>query len=181
MLAATAGGLPLVYGMMIVSGFLEMAVNRFTRYFRTLFPGEVTGVVLFILGLAIIPISFPLFFGSTDGGPLDPASTLFGIITLGSMIILSIQRRRIFEFYAVLIGIGIGLCSAAALGVLTVESLISAGSAGLFYLPNPVGIVSYQFDIGLLIPFAISMLCVMLKSAGNITVLDEYTKETGKK
>lgn len=180
MLAATAGGLPLLYGMMIVSGFLEMILSRLTRYFRVLFPGEVVGVVMFMLGLAIIPFSFPLFFGSGDTGPLDPAATAVGIITLGSMIILGIQHQKIFRFYAVLIGIIIGFASSVLFGALTLADIESAGSTSLFSIPNPVGIVSYSFDVGLLIPFAIGMLCVMLKSAGNIALLDEYTGETGR-
>lgn len=180
MLAATAGGLPLLYGMMIVSGFLEMILSQLTRYFRVLFPGEVVGVVMFMLGLAIIPFSFPLFFGSGDTGPLDPAAAAVGIITLGSMIILGIQHQKIFRFYAVLIGIIIGFASSVLFGVLTLADIESAGSTSLFSIPNPVGIVSYSFDVGLLIPFAIGMLCVMLKSAGNIALLDEYTGETGR-
>lgn len=180
MLAATAGGLPLLYGMMIVSGFLEMLLSRLTRYFRILFPGEVIGVVMFMLGLAIIPFSFPLFFGSGESGPLDPAATAVGIITLGSMILLGIQQKQILRFYAVLIGILIGLASSVLFGLLTFADIEAAGSFDLFSIPNPVGIVSYSFDIGLLVPFAIGMLCVMLKSAGNITLLDEYTGETNK-
>lgn len=180
MLAATAGGLPLLYGMMIVSGFLEMLFSRLTRYFRILFPGEVIGVVMFMLGLAVIPFSFPLFFGSGDSGPLSPAATAVGIITLGSMIILGIQQKKIFRFYAVLIGIIIGFVSSVLFGILTPADIEAAGTVSLFSLPNPVGIVSYSFDIGLLIPFAIGMLCVMLKSAGNIALLDEYTGETNK-
>ncbi|MDU9375780.1 hypothetical protein McpSp1_03590 [Methanocorpusculaceae archaeon Sp1] len=179
-LAATAGGLPLLYGMMMVAGFLEILLSRLTRYFRLLFPGEVVGVVMFMLGLAIIPFSFPLFFGSTAEGPLDPASTLVGIITLGSMIVLGMQKQKIFKFYAVLIGIIIGLISSVAFGVLTPATIAAAGTFSLFSIPNPIGIVSYSFDIGLVIPFAIGMLCVMLKSAGNISLLDEYTGETNK-
>ena len=147
MLAATAGGLPLLYGMMIVSGFLEMILSRLTRYFRVLFPGEVVGVVMFMLGLAIIPFSFPLFFGSGDSGPLDPAATAVGIITLGSMIILGIQPQKIFRFYAVLIGIVIGFASSVLFGDLTLADIESAGSTSLFSIPNPVGIVSYSFDL----------------------------------
>lgn len=95
MLAATAGGLPLLYGMMIVSGFLEMLFSRLTRYFRILFLGEVIGVVMFMLGLAVIPFSFPLFFGSGDSGPLSPAAIAVGIITLGSISSSAFSRKNI--------------------------------------------------------------------------------------
>ncbi len=175
MLAATAGGLPLLYGMMIFTGILEMIVSRLTRFFRVVFPPEVTGVVMFMLGVAIIPFAFPLFFGSVDTGPLDPASTLVGVITLGSMIMLSILPQKIFRFYALLIGILIGLISSVLLGVLTPAAFSGLGDLPLVSVPNPVGIVSYQFDPVLMVPFAIGMLCVMLKSVGNIAMLDEYT------
>ncbi|HJJ97218.1 MAG TPA: hypothetical protein O0X38_06250, partial [Methanocorpusculum sp.] len=73
-----------------------------------------------------------------------------------------------------------GFVSSVLFGILTPADIEAAGTVSLFSLPNPVGIVSYSFDIGLLIPFAIGMLCVMLKSAGNIALLDEYTGETNK-
>ncbi|HJJ98704.1 MAG TPA: hypothetical protein O0X23_00605 [Methanocorpusculum sp.] len=186
MLAIGAGGLPFLYGMMIASGFLEMLLSRFTRYFHILFPREVIGVSMFMLGLAVIPFAFPLFFGGK--GPISPAPTAVGIITLGSMIILGAQQKKIFRFNAVLISIIIGLVSSALIKFLnydTTGKLLNTEAVGavsiLPVLPTfPVGIPGFDFDIDLLIPFAIGMLCVMLKSAGNIALLDEYTGETNK-
>ncbi|HJJ89567.1 MAG TPA: hypothetical protein O0Y05_00740, partial [Methanocorpusculum sp.] len=106
--------------------------------------------------------------------PLNPVATAVGVITLGSMIILSIQQKKVFRFYAVLIGIIIGFVSSAFFGLLTPSSFEASGVVSLFSIPSPLGFVSYSFDISLLIPFAIGMLCVMLKSAGNISLLDEY-------
>ncbi len=177
LLAATAGGLPLLYGMLIVSGLFEMVISRFTKFFRIVFPNEVTGVVLFLLGIAIVPFAFPLFFGSTDSGPLDPASAVVGIITLSATILLSVIPRRFFKFYAILIGIVIGMAASVLLGVFKLETLLQITSLSVFWIPNPIGIVSYSFDFALLIPFAIAMICVMLKSVGNISLLNAYTKE----
>ena len=176
LLAASAGGLPLLYGMLIISGFLEMIISRFTKYFRIVFPNEVTGVVLFLLGIAIIPFAFPLFFGSTDGSPLDPASTLVGIITLGSTIVLSVIPKRVFKFYAILMGIVIGMIASVVLGVFKLETLLEITTLPVFSIPNPIGIVSYSFDVALLIPFAIAMLCVMIKTVGNVGLMNSYTK-----
>ena len=176
LLAASAGGLPMLYGMLIISGFLEMILSRFTKYFRIVFPNEVTGVVLFLLGIAIIPFAFPLFFGSAGGSPLDPASTLVGIITLGSTIILSVIPKRVFKFYAILMGIGIGMIASVVLGVFKPETLFEVITLPVFSIPNPIGIVSYDFDIALLIPFAIAMLCVLIKTVGNIGLQNSYTK-----
>ena len=176
LLAASAGGLPLLYGMLIISGFFEMIISRFTKYFRIVFPNEVTGVVLFLLGIAIIPFAFPLFFGSTDGSPLDPASTLVGVITLGSTIVLSVIPKRVFKFYAILMGIIIGMGASVILGVFKLETLLEIRTLPVFSIPDPIGIVSYSFDVALLIPFAIAMLCVMIKTVGNVGLMNSYTK-----
>lgn len=178
MLAATAGGLPLLYGMLILTGALEMAVSRFTKYFKTFFPTEVVGVVMFLLGISIIPLAVPLFFGSVNDGPLNPSKTLLGIITLSAMILFSILPQKIFRFYALLIGILIGILSSILLGILTPDVLSDLAELPAFSVPNPIGVVSYSFDLALILPFAIGMLCILLKSAGNISMLDEYTGQT---
>ncbi len=125
LLAATAGGLPLL-------GLFEMVISRFTKFFRIVFPNEVTGVVLFLLGIAIVPFALPLFFGSTDSGPLDPASTVVGIITLSATILLSVIPKRFFKFYAILIGIVIWMAASVFLGVFKLETLRQITSLSVF-------------------------------------------------
>ena len=44
LLAVSTGGLPLLYSMLVISGFLEMLLSRFTRFFRMIFPAEITGI-----------------------------------------------------------------------------------------------------------------------------------------
>ncbi len=63
------------------------------------------------------------------------------------------------------------------LGVLRLNTLLEMSSLSVFWIPNPIGIVSYSFDFAFLIPFVIAMICVMLKSVGNISLLNAYTKE----
>lgn len=177
MIAAASGGLPLLYGMLIFSGFIEMLISRFTRFFRTIFPPEVTGVVLFLLGIAIIPFAFPLFFGSVNNGGLDMASTFVGIVTLGTTIILSMSKKKVFKFYSTLFGIAAGLIASVAAGVFKLETLAGITDVELFAVPNPIGIVSYNFDAALMIPFVIAMICTMLKTLGNISLANSYTRQ----
>ncbi len=176
LLAATAGGLPLLYGMLIISGFMEMLISRFTRIFKIIFPREITGVVLFLLGISIVPFAFPLFLGSTAEGPLDPASTIVGVVTLASIIFLSCIPKRIFRFYSTIIGIGIGFLLSLLLGVFSFETFASLQGVAVFALPDPSGILSYQFDAALLIPFLIAVVCIVMKTTGNLTLLTGYTR-----
>ncbi|MCK9314454.1 MAG: hypothetical protein M0P20_10440, partial [Methanocorpusculum sp.] len=84
--------------------------------------------------------------------------------------------KRVFKFYAILMGIGIGMIASVVLGVFKPETLFEVITLPLFSIPNPIGFVSYDFDIALLIPFAIAMLCVLIKTVGNIGLQNSYTK-----
>ena len=180
-LAAGAGGIPLLSGMLILSGILEMIVSRFTRFFRRIFPDEVTGVVLFLLGIAIIPFAFPLFFGSEGGAPLDPASTAVGCITLLSIILFSIIQKRFFKFYSTILGMGVGMLAAILLGVFSVDTFAEAESLALFAVPTPAFLTGYDFNTALLVPFLIGVICIIMKTAGNLTLLSGYTGKGDRK
>ena len=182
LLAATGGGLPLLYGMLIIGGAAEMLISRLTKFFRFIIPDEICGTVLFLLGIAIVPFAFPLFFGSTDSSPLDPASTAVGVITLASIIIFSLIRKRVFKFYSTLIGIIIGFFAAVLLGVFKPESLADLTGFSPFAVPDFAFLGSgYAFNPALIAPIIIAVICIVIKTAGNITVLDTYTGNKNKK
>jgi len=176
LLAASGGGLPMLYGMYAVAGLFEMALSRITRFFRIVFPEEIIGVVLLLLGIAIVPFAFPLFFGSADSGALDPMATLVGIITLASIIILSIIPKRIFKFYSTLIGIVIGMIAAILLGVFSLDTFQEVANLSVFAVPNFAFLgQGYAFNVAYIAPFIIGVICIVMKTAGNITLLKGYT------
>lgn len=175
LLAVGTGGLPLLYSMLVLSGILEMILSRFTKFFKILFPSEIIGVVLFLLGIAIIPFAFPLFFGSTNEGALDLPSTAVGVITLVSMIVCSLIPKKVFRFYAILIGLVIGFCSAILTGVFPLDKFTTISEVPVFAVPNPFEFVSFSFDSALIIPFVIAIICIMLKTSGNISLMNEYS------
>ena len=60
--AAGIGGMPLVFGMTVLSGIFKGIPGSFTYRFRKLFPPEVTGTMIFILGMSIISTGVKYFF-----------------------------------------------------------------------------------------------------------------------
>ncbi len=65
-LAGSVGGLPLIFGMTIVSGVIECLLSRVMHRLRVIFPPDVTGVVLTMVGLNIVPIMILDFMGVKD-------------------------------------------------------------------------------------------------------------------
>lgn len=79
-LAGTMGGISLIFGITIVSGVIECLLSRIIHKLRILFPPEVTGVVLAMVGLNIIPIMMTNFFGIKSlHDPLETNNVLVAI------------------------------------------------------------------------------------------------------
>ena len=61
-LAIKTGGLPLLAGMTLVSGLFGVVLSRLMGRLRPFFPAEVTGTIVTMVGLALIPVAIPRFF-----------------------------------------------------------------------------------------------------------------------
>ena len=80
-MAAQIGGIPLVLGMTIFSGILKAVLGSFTFNFRKLFPPEVTGTMIFILGISTLPTGLKYFLGTTLPD-FDPNHLIVSVLTL---------------------------------------------------------------------------------------------------
>ncbi len=169
LLAAQTGGLPLVYGMTAVAGLFEVFFSRLMHRLRVLFPAEVTGVVVALVGIAVIPVAVPNFLGITPGDSVTEAlELLVAGVTLGTMVAISVWSRGKLRLYSVLIGIAVGYIIAAATGILGGAEIARILDAPLVAFPD-LSHLGWSFDAALLIPFIIAILCSSLKSIGDLT------------
>ena len=56
-LAAKSGGLPLLFGMTAVAGATESLLSRIMHRVRFLFPAEVTGLIVAMVGITVIRLA----------------------------------------------------------------------------------------------------------------------------
>ncbi|MBM4272134.1 MAG: xanthine permease [Deltaproteobacteria bacterium] len=169
-LAGITGGLPLIFGMTMVSGAIECVLARFMHRLRVLFPPDVTGVVLTMVGLNIVPIMMLDFFSvNTQNSPIEPAHLLVALVTLGVMVGTNVWSKGKVRLYSVIIGIAVGYVAAVILGVLTRDDLMRIAEAPLFSFPD-LSYISYSFDMTLLIPIIVVTLASTLKSVATLTM-----------
>lgn len=167
--AAQTGGLHLLFGMIFLSGVAEALLSRVINRLRSLFPAEVTGVVVTFVGIAVLPIAFPRFIGyNADTGLLDQTDLLIAIATLAIMIGLNLYTKGKIKLYCVLIGMIFGYILSAVFGVLTSVQVSQILDAPIFGFPQ-ISHFGMAFDATLLLPFMIAMICSTLKSIGDIT------------
>jgi NCS2 family nucleobase:cation symporter-2 len=68
-LAGRVGGFPLVFGMTAVNGAFTAVLSRFVRRSRVLFPPDVTGLIVSIVGIQLVAIGCPKLLGRSPSHP----------------------------------------------------------------------------------------------------------------
>ena len=169
MLAATAGGMPLVFGLTIFAGCLQIGLATALRRLRVLFPPEVAGVTVALVGLEAGFIALDQIVHPGDGIGLQ-ASVGIGLVTFGVAAAVSVFGGNAFRLYAALIGMAAGVAMAAPLGALTPDSWPRLAGQPWLGLPN-LGHLQWSFSVDpmLLVAFALAAFASTLKTIGAVS------------
>ncbi|MFA6413373.1 MAG: solute carrier family 23 protein [Syntrophales bacterium] len=165
--AAKIGGLGLTFGMTVIAGIFSIFFSRFLKYFRHLFPAEVCGVAVVMLGISMVGPAITRFLGLHGGNSVDPHAIAVAFITLALMVALSIWPRGKIRLYSVLIGLTAGYGAALWLGVIDHASLQGVMEGGFLALPT-IPIPDWKFQWALLIPFLMTALVSSLDTVACI-------------
>jgi xanthine permease XanP len=168
--AGKVGGLPLVSGMLIASGLFEALLSRVMQRLRALFPPEVTGLVVSMVGIELIALAAPRFLSFTGPGSgrhLLPIAV--ALLTLAVMIGPTVWSEGMLRLYPVLLGLVAGYLSAYAAGLLTWPQLNVVLAAPPISLPTR-GQSGWTFSLAMLPAFLIASLASTLKAVGDLTL-----------
>src|SRR5262249_38022026 len=154
-LAGQVGGLPLVYGMVTTSGFFTAVLSRFIRRIRWLFPPDVTGLIVAIVGIQLVALGVPRFLGFAHvGDSVPPNSAWVGIITLAAMVFPTVWGRKALRLFPIFFGLFAGFAASIIFGVRTWSQLRQSLSAPLLGIPHRAA-AGMSFSLPLLVPFLI--------------------------
>src|SRR4051794_7564441 len=177
-LAAGGGtdGLVVIYGAVIVAGlFTFLIAPYFSRLIR-FFPPVVTGSVITIIGIALLPVAAADATGGA-GPSSDPTSTKNLVYAMGTLtLIVAIQRifRGFMATVAVLIGLVVGTLVAWALGDANFDNVSSSPWIGLttpFYFGWP------KFSIAAIISMIVVMLITAVETTGDVFATGEIVEK----
>jgi xanthine permease XanP len=169
-LAANAGGFPLLFGMVAFAGAVTGALSRLTRHLRSLFPPEVTGLMVSMTGLQLVALGCPRFVGYTGPGSSPNLRTVaIGAATLITMVGASVWTKGKLHVLPLLIGLSVGYGLSLALGELRWNQLLYELSEPWFSLPHRVA-AGISFRVSMLAPFLIASLTASLKTVGDLTL-----------
>ncbi len=165
--AAKIGGLGLTFGMTVIAGIFSIVFSRFLKYFRHLFPAEVCGVAVVMLGISMVGPAVRRFLGLHGNIYVDPYAFAVAFITLSLMVALSIWPRGHIRLYSVLIGLAAGYGAALWLGVTDLASLRAVMEGSFLALPT-IPIPDWKFQWALLTPFLMTAMVSSLDTVACI-------------
>jgi xanthine permease XanP len=169
-LAGKAGGFPLVFGLTALSGLFEALLSQVVQRLRVLFPPEVTGLVVSMVGIELIGLATPRFLGfNSSNSSMDLRSIFVSLFTLAVMIGPTVWSRGKLKLYPVLLAMGTGYLSAYAVGLLGDKQLHRFMAAPLLSLPQRIE-AGWLFRAELVPAFIIASLASTLKSVGDLTL-----------
>lgn len=178
LLAARVGGLALVLGMTAAAGALMLVISRLMRRFRKLFPPEVSGVVVLMVGLSIVPVALQQTVGVVrqDAGS-GAAAWAVGALTLSTIVALTVLPVGRLRLYATAVGMVVGYLAAAASGLFDETTATRVSEMPMFGLPTLQG-HGLDFESALLLPFVAAALAGSIKDAG-LVISCQKTNDAG--
>ena len=136
-LAGRLGGFPLLFGMTAINGIFTGILSRFIRRLRLLFPPDVTGLIVSIVGIQLVAIGCPKLLGRSPLHPdASPRSTMIGIATLLAMVAPTIWSKGKLKLFPIMIGLTVGYGMAFAMGALSWGDVRVAWAQPLLSLPH---------------------------------------------
>lgn len=164
-LLAAPGANPAVAGTLAVAaGLAGMALSVLLRRLQAIVPTEVAGVVVFLIGVSLLPRAFHAAIGDPA---LGGTQRLVAVGTLGCMIAVALLGGRLAR-YAVLAGAAAGTVAALLLGAGLRAETGLLDTAPWFALPVPDFASPAAFDAGLLPAFGIALLASFASWTGDL-------------
>ena len=167
LLAAKIGGLPLVFGMTLFAGLFETAIAPALNRLRGIFPPEISGLVIFMIGWSAGIAGLRMLLGA-GAPPVGQVEWGIAALTLVVMTGCNIWGTGLVRMSSALIGIVVGYVVAALSGFIDHAQFAPVLDAPWIGLPQFH--VSWSFDPSLIAPFAIAGLAASMKAAGTITI-----------
>ena len=169
-----------ILGASLVGSLIMVIGSFFMPYVRKLFPPVVTGVVVMMIGLSLIPVAVDWFAGGQkgDANDADPANLAMATFVLVLVVILVQWGKGIFSAAAIVIGMMVGYVVALAFDWISFEAV---KNAEIVAIPQPLHF-GLAFPISGIIGMSIAYLVTIVESSGNFLALGNSTQTeiTGK-
>ena len=128
--ALAKGGPALMASLIVVSSLFQFALAARLSLLRRIITRVVSGTVIMLIAVTVMPIIFGLLTDVPEGTPPAAAPVAAGA-TLAALVVLALRAPAAWRLWAPLIGIAVGCAVAALFGLYDMSSVIEAPWIGL--------------------------------------------------
>ena len=173
-------GIAGILGSSLIGSLVMIIGSFFMPYIRKLFPPLVTGTVVMMIGLSLIPVAVDWFAGGQHGDAnyATPENLMMASFVFVLVVALVQWGKGIFSAAAIVIGMMTGYIVCLAMGWVSFEGVKQAQT---FAIPQPLHF-GLAFPISGIIGMSIAYLVTIVESSGNFLALGNATQTeiTGK-
>ena len=169
-------GLLVIYGAVIVAGLFTFLIAPYFSKLIRFFPPVVTGSVIPIIGIALLPVAAADAAGGA-GPTLDPTSGKNMAYALGTLALIVLIQRVFTGFMAtvaVLVGLVVGTLVAWALGDANFDAVATSPWLGVttpFYFGWP------KFAFAAILSMIVVMLITAVETTGDVFATGEIVEK----
>ncbi|WP_425446894.1 uracil-xanthine permease family protein [Dethiothermospora halolimnae] len=168
-------GLPGIFGATILGSFTEIILSRFIKPLMRFFPPVVTGTVVTLIGLTLLPVSIDWAAGgagAADYGSLT--NVTLSMIVMAIVIVLNRYGKGIFSSASILIGIIVGYIISYPLGLL---DFTAVNDAQWVALPQ-IFKFGVDFKLAAVVPFLAAYLVTSIETIGCLMAVGEASNKS---
>lgn len=166
-------GITSIYGSILASGLFVIIISTFFGKLVRFFPPVVTGSVVTIIGITLIPVAMNNMAGgegSADYGSIDNLLLAFG--TLIFILVLYKMFTGFIRSVSILLGLVAGTIAAMFMGKVNFSEV---GEASWFHMAQPFYFGMPTFDIAAILTMILVAMVSLVESTGVYFALGDIT------
>ena len=168
-------GLLYIYGSVLVAGLFTLLIAPYFAKLIRFFPPVVTGSVITIIGIALLPVAaLDAIGGGANPDPTSSKNLAYALGTLALIVIIQRVFRGFMATVAVLAGLVIGTAVAAILGD---ASFASVPEASWFGVTTPFFFGLPKFSVAAIISMIVVMLITAVETTGDVFATGEIVEK----
>lgn len=175
-LIGSTKGIGVMYGSIIVAGVFVVLISGVFSKIKKFFPPLVTGTVITVIGLTLIPVAIEKIGGgnkaASNFGDLQTVGLAF--FTIALILVIQLWGRGFLRSISVLVGLVGGTVLAALLGLVSFDVV---SEAGWLHVPQPFYFGLPKFDLMSSLLIIVISIVSMVESTGVYFALGDITNQ----
>lgn len=169
-------GMEVAFGACIAAGVAALIIVPFFAQVIRFFPDVVTGSVISVIGLSLMPVAGKWITGQptiNQGGQMvpnqdfgNPTALALGMLTLALVLVMSTIKGM--SRMAILLGLVVGTALSPLFGLFKAPALAGISPVAL---PMPFAFGLPQFEIGAIISMFIVLIVIMVETTADILAI----------